>query len=105
MLSLVRAAPERRRAAMLEAEALVSRFGSRGVAMAQTFACDRMVDEERRHHYRRVARIAKDGHRTLVELDTATRYEELEQWTRRPGSMIRPSELSSASASAGAWRA
>jgi hypothetical protein len=50
---------EARRAAMLEAEALVYRFGSRGVEMAQTFSGDRSVSEERRAHYRLVPRIAE----------------------------------------------
>ena len=41
---------------MLEAEALVYRFGSRGVEMAQTYSRDQSVPEQRREHYRRVAR-------------------------------------------------
>jgi hypothetical protein len=40
---------------MLEAEALVWRFGSRGVAIAQVFALA-SLSETRRTHYRRVAR-------------------------------------------------
>ena len=43
---------------MLEAEALVYRFGSRGVEMAQTFARDQSVSKQRREYYRRVARVA-----------------------------------------------
>jgi hypothetical protein len=66
-----------RRKAMLEAEALVYRFGARGVEMAQTFAGDPSVPEERRDHYSRFARIAKRRHVRINRLDIATQYSEM----------------------------
>jgi hypothetical protein len=99
MLSFIRAALERRRAAMLEAEALVSRFGSRGVAMARTHASDPTASDARREHYRRVARIAEHRHGRLSALDVSTRYDELERWCRRRGSMIRSGGLAVAGGS------
>jgi hypothetical protein len=79
---------EARRAAMLEAEALVYRFGSRGVEMAQTFAGDTSVSEERRQYFRRVARIAERRHLDIKGLDTATRYCAIARWQHRPGNLI-----------------
>jgi hypothetical protein len=76
------------RMAMLEAEALVYRFGSRGIEMAQAFSRDRSVAEERREHYRRVAAIAERRQELLQDLDTATKYAEQELWRSRRGSMI-----------------
>ena len=73
---------------MLEAEALVWRFGSRGVEMAQTFSRDPAVSEARRAHYRRVARIAEHRHLGLKSLDVATRYIEMARWQHRRGNMI-----------------
>jgi hypothetical protein len=77
-----------RRAAMLEAEALVYRFGSRGVAMAQTFSQDQSVSAERRDHYCRVAGIAERRHLAIKGLDIATQYYELARWQRRRGNLI-----------------
>jgi hypothetical protein len=59
MLARIWSALEARRKAMLEAEALVYRFGPRGVEMAQTFSQDQSVSEERRAFLRRVACIAE----------------------------------------------
>ena len=73
---------------MLEAEALVYRFGSRGVEMAETFSRDQTVSEQRRAHFRRVARIAKRRHLDIKGLDTATRYCEMARWQHRPGNLI-----------------
>ena len=73
---------------MLEAEALVYRFGSRGVEMAQTYSCDESVSEERRGHYRRVSRIAERRHRVINGLDTATQYYEMARWQHRRGNLI-----------------
>ncbi len=72
MLDRIRAALQARRKAMLEAEALVYEFDARGVEMARTYSIDEMASEERRHHYRRVARIAERRHRDLQGLDLAT---------------------------------
>jgi hypothetical protein len=77
-----------RRAAMLEAEALVYRFGPRGVEMAQTFSRDQSVSEDRREHYRRVARIAERRERDIAGLDIATQYCEMARWQRRRGNLI-----------------
>ena len=88
MLSRIWAALQARRAAMLEAEALVYRFGSRGVAMAQIFSCDQSVSEGRREHYRRVALIAKNRQRGLKGLDVATQYYEMARWQHRRGNLI-----------------
>ena len=73
---------------MLEAEALVYRFGSRGVEMAETFSRDQTVSEHRRAYFRRVARIAKRRHLDIKCLDTATRYCEMARWQHRPGNLI-----------------
>jgi hypothetical protein len=88
MFARIWAALRARRAAMLEAEALVYRFGSRGVAMAQTYSKDRSVSEERRGHYRRVARIADRRQTGIQSLDVATRYGELARWRSRAGALI-----------------
>jgi hypothetical protein len=88
MLSRIRAALERRHAAIVEAEALVWIFGSRGVGMAHAYARDITVSEERRDHYRRVARIAERRHDFMDGLDLATKYEEVKRWRRRRGSML-----------------
>ncbi len=74
--------------AMLEAEALVYRFGSRGVEMARTFAGDTSVSEERREHFRRVARIAERRHLGIKGLDIATQYYEMARWQHRRGNLI-----------------
>ena len=89
MFSQIWSALRARRAAMLEAEALVYKFGSRGVEMAQTFARDQSVSEARRAHYGRVARIAERRQRGLKGLDIATKYYEMARWQHRRGSMIR----------------
>lgn len=73
---------------MLEAEALVYRFGSRGVEMAQTYSGDQSVSAERREHYRRVARIAERRHLAIKGLDIATQYYEMARWQRRRGNLI-----------------
>ena len=73
---------------MLEAEALVYRFGSRGVEMAQTFSRDQTVSEERREHFRRVARIAERRHRSINGLDIATQYYAMARWQHRRGNLI-----------------
>jgi hypothetical protein len=88
MISRIVSALEARRAAMLEAEALVYRFGSRGVEMARTFACDTWVSEERREHFRHVARIAERRHLGIKGLDIATQYYEMARWQRRRGNLI-----------------
>lgn len=88
MLSRIRSALERRRAAELEAEALVWKFGARGFEMARTHSGDECTSEERREHYRRVTRIAERRYRGLNGLDTATRYEEVARWRRRRGALL-----------------
>ena len=88
MFSRIWSALAARRAAMLEAEALVWRFGSRGVEMAQAFAWDPSLSEARRAHYRRVARIAERRHLGLKGLDVATRYCEMARWQHRRGNLI-----------------
>ena len=88
MLDRIRAALQARRKAMLEAEALVYEFDARGVEMALTFSTDETASEERRHHYRRVARIAERRHRDLQGLDLATWYTERARWQRRRGNLI-----------------
>ena len=88
MFSRFWSALQARRAAMLEAEALVYRFGSRGVEMAQTHSTDQTVTEERREHYRRVARVAERRHFGIKGLDIATQYYEMSRWQRRRGNLI-----------------
>lgn len=73
---------------MLEAEALVYRFGVCGVAMAQTFSRDQSVSEELRAHYRRVARVAENRHLGIKGLDIATQYYEMARSPRRRGNLI-----------------
>ena len=74
--------------AMLEAEALVYRFGPRGVEMARTFSGDEAVTEGRRDYYRRVARIAERRNEGLRGLDVATQYYEMARWQHRRGNLI-----------------
>jgi hypothetical protein len=88
MLSRIRAALKRRHAAIVEAEALVWTFGSRGVGMAHAYARDMTVTEERREHYRRVAHVAERRHDLMAGLDLATKYEEVERWRRRRGALL-----------------
>ena len=88
MISRIISALDARRTTMLEAEALVYRFGWRGVEMAETFSRDRTVSERRREHFRRVARVAERRHRDIKCLDTATRYCELARWRLRSGNLI-----------------
>jgi hypothetical protein len=88
MFSRLWSALRARRAAILEAEALVYRFESRGVAMAQTYAQDKSVSEGRRDYYRRVARIAQRRHLGIKGLDIATQYYEMARWQRRRGNLI-----------------
>ena len=73
---------------MLEAEALVYRFGSRGVEMARTFSDDEAVTEERRGYCRRVARIAVRRNDGLRGLDVATQYYEMARWQHRRDNLI-----------------
>jgi hypothetical protein len=77
-----------RRAALLEAEALVHQFGSRGVETAETCSGDPSVSEARRAHYRRVARIAERRHPWITGLGVATRYGEMARWRHRRRNMI-----------------
>ena len=88
MFNRIWSALKARRAAMLEAEALVYRFGARGVEMAQAFSGDQSVAEERRAHYQRVARIAERRHLGIKGLDIATQYYEMARWQRRHGNLI-----------------
>jgi hypothetical protein len=88
MLSRIRSALRLRRKAMLEAEALVYRFGSRGVEMARTFSGDQAVTEQRRDYYRLVARIAERRNDGLRGLDVATQYYEMARWQHRRGNLI-----------------
>ena len=88
MFSRLWSALQARRAATLVAEALVYRFGSRGVEMAQNYSCDQSVPQERREHYRRVARIAENRHLSINGLDIATQYYEMARWQRRRGNLI-----------------
>jgi hypothetical protein len=83
MFRQVRSALQARRAAMVEAEVLVFRFGARGVAIARSFAEDSAATETRRRHYREVARLAARRHRELADLDAATRYIEVARWQQR----------------------
>ena len=88
MFSRIWSALRARRVAMLEAEALVYRFGARGVEMAQIFSQEPSVTEARRDHYRRVARIAERRHIRINRLDIATQYQEMARWQRRRGNLI-----------------
>jgi hypothetical protein len=58
MFTRIRSVLRARRAAMLEAEAFVVRYGSRCAAAAGALARDPLADDRRRAHYRRVARLA-----------------------------------------------
>lgn len=88
MFNRIWSALQARRAAMLEAEALVYRFGLRGVEMARNFSDDQSASEERREHYRRVADIAERRHLDIKGLDIATQYHEMARWQRRRGNLI-----------------
>ena len=88
MFKRIWSALKARRAAMLEAEALVYRFGSRGVEMAQAYSGDQSISEERREHYQLVARIAERRHSGINGLDIATQYCEMARWQRRRGNLI-----------------
>ncbi len=70
---------------MLEAEALVMKFGERGSAVARALAADPLAREGRRAHYRRVARIAKRRYELFSALDTGTKYEVENHWRSRRG--------------------
>ena len=79
------------KAARIEAEALVWHHGSRGVAIAVARAEAGDSAEHDVWCYRQsVARLAKQRFEMLNRADTATRYEIVEDWSRRPGQMIRP---------------
>ena len=82
--------PRRYAAARLAAEALAWHHGARGVAYAETLAADDSVSDEVWRHNRLVARLTAQRHRYLSNLDTATRYEAWEDWTRRRGQMLWP---------------
>ena len=88
MLGPLWTAMERRHKATIAAERLVWYHGSRGVEMAQTFSRDQSVTEERREHYRRVARIAERRNGLLDGLDIATQYYEMARWQHRRGNLI-----------------
>ena len=88
MFSRIWSVLQARRMAMLEAEALVYRFGARGVEMAQIFSQEASVAEGRRDHYRRVARIAQRRHIRINDLDIATQYHEMVRWQCRRGNLI-----------------
>jgi hypothetical protein len=88
MLSRIRSALRVRPDAMLEAEALVYRFGSRGVEIARNFSGDQTVTAERRSYYRRVACIAERRNNGLRGLDVATEYCEMARWQHRLGNLI-----------------
>ena len=88
MFSRIWSALRAGRVAMLEAEALVYRFGARGVEMAQIFSQEASVAEGRRDHYRRVARIAQRRHIRINDLDIATQYHEMARWQHRRGNLI-----------------
>ncbi len=89
MITRIRNELDARRRAMLEAEALVERFGSKGVYMAKTFAKDGSVSATRRDHFRRVATVAERRHDMIAGLDDASRHEEIGRWRGRPGALIR----------------
>ena len=81
----------RYKAARLEAEALVYHHGERGLAVALARAEAAMGEVHEVRCYRQlVASIAQRQHRLLSSSDTATRYEIVRDWERRPGQMIRP---------------
>ena len=90
MLSRIWAAMRARRAAMLEAEALV--MSSASVA-ARSLARGRRTPPRamtRPAHYRRVARIATRRDELSAGLDTGTKYDEVEnEWRRRRGALCR----------------
>ena len=79
---------EWRRAAMLEAEALVYRQDRAGLRMAAEFAADTGRSFEERRYYVRVLRIAIERQCLSRGVDTGTRYCLHEQWRNRRGSMI-----------------
>lgn len=87
MLSRVWSALRARRAAMLEAEALVMKFGQRSSAVARALASDPLADDERRAHYRRAARIAERRYEFYKGLDTGTKYDVENRWRSRRGAM------------------
>ena len=77
------AALRRRRAIIREADILVGSFGRRGVEMAEGFSVDGKVSAERREHFARVARLARQKNDFLSGLDTATRHVQLGRMSRR----------------------
>lgn len=83
MFSRIRLALAERRQAMLEAEALVLRYGSEAEAVARSLATD-----GDRAHYNRVAAIAWRRYDFFSGLDTATRYTEEARWRSRRGALI-----------------
>jgi hypothetical protein len=74
---------------MLEAEALVMKFGERGSAVARALAANPLAGDERRAHYRRVARVAKRRYELFNGLDTGTKYDVENRWRSRRGAMCR----------------
>jgi hypothetical protein len=76
MFDRIRSALAARRAAMLEAEALVLRHGSRAEAIANAFAANPLGRAARHRHYAKVAVIARRRYDLFRRLDTATRHDE-----------------------------
>jgi hypothetical protein len=77
------------RLAQVEAEALVWRHCSEGVAIARAReAQNRGAPRVQRLHDWLVGLLAKRSYDLLHSLDVATRYEVGAAWARRPGQMI-----------------
>ena len=89
LITRIRNELDARRRAMLEAEALVERFASKGVYMAKTLAKDGSVPAPRRDNFRRVATIAERRHDMITGLDDASRHKEIGRWRGRPDALIR----------------
>lgn len=78
-----------RRAAILEAEAIVYHHDSTALSRAASIAAGLDAGFEERRHCARVIRIAIERQSLSQDVDTATRYDLQNEWRNRRGSLIR----------------
>ncbi len=78
----------KRRAAMLEAEAMVHSHDRAALLAAASIAADPDADFGERRHCARVLRVAIEREFLLQAVDTATRYDIRNEWRGRRGSLI-----------------
>ena len=78
-----------RRAAVLEAEAIVGNGDYAALRYAMDLAADPYRSYDERLHYERVVVVALRRRRLLQGLDTGTKYDVINKWRYRRGSQVR----------------